>query len=114
MNAVERIVEFSKTPTENLGGADVPAAWPTDGRIEVRDLVVRYAADMPPILKGISFNINSNQRIGVVGRTGAGKSTLALALFRFLEAESGSIIVDGIDISKIRLSGLRSRLAIIP
>jgi ABC-type multidrug transport system fused ATPase/permease subunit len=114
MNAVERIVEFSRIPTENLGGADVPAAWPTEGRIEVRDLVVRYAADMPPILKGISFNINPNQRIGVVGRTGAGKSTLALALFRFLEAESGSIIFDGIDISKIRLSGLRSRLAIIP
>ncbi|KAH8201470.1 hypothetical protein TruAng_004394 [Truncatella angustata] len=114
MNAVERIVEFSEIPTENLGGSDVPAAWPSEGRIEVQDLVISYATDTQPVLKGISFSINSNERIGVVGRTGAGKSTLALALFRFLEAESGSIKLDGIDIAKIRLSDLRSRLAIIP
>jgi ABC-type multidrug transport system fused ATPase/permease subunit len=114
MNAVERIVEFTKVPTENLGGIKPPAAWPTKGRIEVRDLVVRYAPDLQPTLKGISFHVNSNERIGVVGRTGAGKSTLALAFFRFLEAESGSMVVDGIDTSRIRLTDLRSRLAIIP
>jgi ABC-type bacteriocin/lantibiotic exporter with double-glycine peptidase domain len=91
-----------------------PAAWPTRGHIGVDDLVVGYAADLPPVLKGLTFNVNSNERIGVVGRTGAGKSSLTLALFRFLEARSGSIYIDGLDISKINLHDLRSRLAIIP
>ncbi|KAK4181284.1 P-loop containing nucleoside triphosphate hydrolase protein [Triangularia setosa] len=114
MNAAERIVEYTELPTESLGGISPSAAWPTGGRIEVDDLVVGYAADLPPVLKGLNFSINSNERIGVVGRTGAGKSSLTLALFRFLEARSGSIHIDGIDISKIKLHNLRSRLAIIP
>ncbi|KAK3393601.1 P-loop containing nucleoside triphosphate hydrolase protein [Podospora didyma] len=114
MNAAERIIEYTEVPTENLGGKKPPAAWPTEGRIEVEDLVVGYAADLPPVLKGLSFNVNRNERIGVVGRTGAGKSSLTLALFRFLEARSGKIHIDGIDISTINLHDLRSRLAIIP
>ncbi len=76
--------------------------------------MVGYADDLPPVLKGISFRINRNERVGVVGRTGAGKSSLTLALFRFLEPRSGTIFVDGVDISKIQLHDLRSRLAIIP
>ncbi|OAA68195.1 ABC bile acid transporter [Niveomyces insectorum RCEF 264] len=114
MNAAERIIEYTELPTEDLGGQRPPAAWPTEGRIEANDLVVGYAPDLPPVLKGLSFRIERNQRVGVVGRTGAGKSSLTLALFRFLEARSGSICIDGIDISKIRLHDLRSRLAIIP
>ncbi len=134
MNSAERIIEVSKRvdltelggtrltmpfqytelPTEALDGQSPPAAWPTEGRIEVDDLVVGYAPDLPPVLKGLTFNINRNERIGVVGRTGAGKSSLTLALFRFLEARSGSIHIDGVDISKIKLHDLRSRLAIIP
>ena len=66
------------------------------------------------MLKGLTFSVNRNERIGVVGRTGAGKSSLTLALFRFLEARSGTIHIDGQDISKIKLHDLRSRLAIIP
>jgi ABC-type multidrug transport system fused ATPase/permease subunit len=69
---------------------------------------------LPPVLKGLTFSVNRNERIGVIGRTGAGKSSLTLALFRFLEARSGSIHIDGLDISKIKLHDLRSRLAIIP
>lgn len=114
MNAAERIVEYTEISTEKLDGASPPAGWPTDGRIEVDDLVVGYAEDLPPVLKGLSFRVERRQRVGVVGRTGAGKSSLTLALFRFLEARSGSILVDGIDISKIKLHDLRSRLAIIP
>lgn len=114
MNAAERVVEYSELPTERLDGENVPAAWPTEGRVEVSDLVVTYAADLQPVLKGLTFSINRNERVGVVGRTGAGKSSLTLALFRFLEARSGSITIDGIDISKIKLHDLRSRLAIIP
>ncbi|KAK4245344.1 P-loop containing nucleoside triphosphate hydrolase protein [Corynascus novoguineensis] len=114
MNAAERIIEYTELPTESLGGQSPPAAWPTEGRIEVNDLVVAYAPDLPPVLKGLTFSVNRNERIGVVGRTGAGKSSLTLALFRFLEARSGSIYIDGLDVSQIKLHDLRSRLAIIP
>ncbi|RMZ88221.1 hypothetical protein DV736_g4561, partial [Chaetothyriales sp. CBS 134916] len=113
-NATERILEYSNITTEKQGGEDVPAAWPTKGEVEVKDLVVGYAPDLPPVLKGLTFSVAQNQRVGVVGRTGAGKSSLTLAIFRFLEAKSGSIYIDGIDISKIKLYDLRSRLAIIP
>jgi len=114
MNAAERIIEYSNLPTESLDGADPPAAWPSEGRLEVKDLVVGYAPDLPPVLKGLTFTAQRNERIGVVGRTGAGKSSLTLAIFRFLEAREGSIYIDGLDISKIKLQALRSRLAIIP
>ncbi|KAI5859651.1 putative ATP-binding cassette transporter protein [Durotheca rogersii] len=114
MNSAERIVEYTELPTESLGGESPPAAWPEEGRIEVNDLVASYADDLPPVLKGLNFTVERNERIGVVGRTGAGKSSLTLALFRFLEARSGSIYIDRRDISKIRLHDLRSRLAIIP
>lgn len=76
--------------------------------------MVSYAPDLPPVLKGLTFSVKRNERVGVVGRTGAGKSSLTLALFRFLEARSGTIHIDGLDISKIKLHDLRSRLAIIP
>ncbi|OAX79996.1 hypothetical protein ACJ72_05680 [Emergomyces africanus] len=114
MNATERVIEYSDIDIEPQDGFNAPAAWPTEGKLEVSDLVVAYAPDLPPVLKGLSFNVDKNQRVGVVGRTGAGKSSLTLALFRFLEARGGSIHVDGIDVSKIKLHDLRSRLAIIP
>lgn len=114
MNAAERIIEYTELPTESLGGKSPSAAWPTEGRIEVEDLVVGYAPDLPPVLKGLTFSVNRKERVGVVGRTGAGKSSLTLALFRFLEARTGSIYIDGVDISEIKLHDLRSRLAIIP
>ncbi len=114
MNAMERIVEYSRIPVESQQGAVVPARWPTEGRLQVEGLVAGYAPDLPPVLKGLSFEVTSNQRIGVIGRTGAGKSSLTLALFRFLEAREGKIVIDGIDISKMQLHDLRSRLAIIP
>ena len=114
MNAAERIVEYSTLPIESQDGVEPPAAWPSEGRLEVSNLVVSYAPDLPPVLKGLSFNVARNERIGVVGRTGAGKSSLTLALFRFLEAKQGSIHIDGLDISRLKLHTLRSRLAIIP
>lgn len=114
MNATERVLEYSALETEDQGGFDPPAAWPTRGRIEVKDLAVSYAPDLPPVLKNLSFAVEHNQRVGVVGRTGAGKSSLTLALFRFLEPRQGQILIDGLDISKMKLQALRSRLAIIP
>ncbi|KAB8298622.1 hypothetical protein EYC80_000801 [Monilinia laxa] len=100
MNAAERIIEYSNLKTESLEGADPPAAWPTEGCLEVNDLVVSYADDLPPVLKGLTFRVERSERIGVVGRTGA--------------AREGTIHIDGLDISKINLHSLRSRLAIIP
>lgn len=114
MNCTERVVEYTELKTESLDGEKPSAAWPTSGSMEVNDLVVSYADDLPPVLKGISFTVNNNERVGVVGRTAAGKSSLTLALFRFLEARSGSVFIDGMDISKIDIHSLRSRLAIIP
>ncbi|KAJ5272463.1 hypothetical protein N7478_007588 [Penicillium angulare] len=114
LNSTERVQEYSDIDIEEPYGIDPPATWPTEGRLDVSNLVVGYAPDLPPVLKGLNFQAEPNQRIGVVGRTGAGKSSLALALFRFLEARQGQILVDGIDIAKVKLHHLRSRLAIIP
>jgi ABC-type multidrug transport system fused ATPase/permease subunit len=114
MNAAERILEYRDLEIEKQDGEDVRASWPEEGKVVVKDLEVGYAADLPAILKGLTFTAEKNQRIGVVGRTGAGKSTLSLSIFRFLEARKGSITIDGVDISKIRLHDLRTRLAIIP
>ncbi|KAJ4137519.1 hypothetical protein NW768_003106 [Fusarium equiseti] len=114
MNATERIVEYTELETESLEGEKPSAAWPTSGTMKIDNLEVSYAPDLPPVLKGISFDVKNNERIGVVGRTGAGKSSLTLALFRFLEARSGSVTIDGLDISRVDLHSLRSRLAIIP
>lgn len=115
MNAAERIFEYTNLKVEKQEGMDdLPASWPAEGRLEVDGLEVGYADGLPSILKGLSFRAEANHRIGVVGRTGAGKSTFSLALFRFLEARKGSITIDGIDISRIKLHDLRTRLAIIP
>ncbi|PYH90961.1 P-loop containing nucleoside triphosphate hydrolase protein [Aspergillus ellipticus CBS 707.79] len=114
MNATERIFEYRDLQIEPQDGKPVRASWPENGRIEVDNIEVGYAEGLPSILKGLTFTAEPNQRIGVVGRTGAGKSTLSLALFRFLDTRRGSIMIDGVDISKIKLQDLRTRLAIIP
>ncbi|CAL3962101.1 unnamed protein product [Diplocarpon coronariae] len=114
MNAAERIFEYSSLAIESEAGVETRASWPETGELQVKDLEVGYAEGLPSILKGLTFHVDMNQRIGVVGRTGAGKSTLSLALFRFLEARKGSIVIDGVDISTIKLHELRTRLAIIP
>ncbi|KAL4891206.1 P-loop containing nucleoside triphosphate hydrolase protein [Aspergillus ambiguus] len=114
MTATERVLEYTDIDIEDQDGYEPPASWPLRGRVEVEDLVVGYAPDLPPVLNGLSFTLEHNQRVGVVGRTGAGKSSLTLALFRFLEARTGRIVVDGLDVSKMKLHALRSRLAIIP
>ncbi|KAE8146674.1 ATP-dependent bile acid permease [Aspergillus avenaceus] len=113
-NAVERIVEYTQLETEHQGGRDAPSGWPSKGKVEVRDLVVRYAQDLPPVLRGLSFTVNPDEHIGIVGRTGSGKSSLTLALLRFLEAQSGSIEIDGLNIASLKLHDLRSQMAIIP
>ncbi|KAG0272986.1 hypothetical protein BGZ95_011219 [Linnemannia exigua] len=114
LNAIERITEYTVMPAAIVEGRRPPAAWPTEGTIEVKDLELKYAPDLETVLRGISFKVESRQKIGVVGRTGSGKSTLALSLFRFVEPVAGSIHIDGINIGDIGLDDLRSRLTIIP
>ena len=114
MNAIERVTEYINMPVEDLNGDEVSAAWPTQGRIEVQDLEVGYASNLPSVLKDVTFTVEPRKRVGIVGRTGSGKSSLTLAIFRMLETRSGSIKIDDTDISTITLHSLRSRLAIIP
>lgn len=115
MNSVERVLEYSEVPTEPIHqGDDVPSHWPTHGRVQVSNLSVTYAPNLPPALHNVSFSIGSAERVGVVGRTGSGKSSLILALFRFLEADEGNIVIDGLDISMLNLQQVRGRLAIVP
>ncbi|KAJ0743495.1 putative ABC-type xenobiotic transporter [Helianthus annuus] len=117
MVSVERIKQFTNIPSEAewvKKDNPPPANWPTHGSLELRNLQVRYRPNTPLVLKGISLNIQGGQKIGVVGRTGGGKSTLIQVLFRLVEPAGGSIIIDGIDISTLGLHDLRSRFGIIP
>lgn len=114
INAVERVFDYTNIESESLQGNEPPAAWPTQGRMVVDNLVVSYSPELPPVLKNLTFSIESNERVGVVGRTGSGKSTLALALFRFMEPREGRVFIDGLDISRIKLHALRRALAIVP
>ncbi|KAJ2908646.1 hypothetical protein GGI21_002680 [Coemansia aciculifera] len=90
------------------------ASWPEAGEIEFRQYCLRYRPELEPTLKSLSLVVRSKEKVGVVGRTGAGKSSLTYALMRLVEADSGSIIIDGTDISTIGLHDLRSRISIIP
>lgn len=114
MDSVGRVHSYSTVDTENYTGSNPPPAWPTQGALVSRDLVVRHASHLPPVLRGVSFEVQGNERVGIVGRTGAGKSSLISALFRFLEASEGEIVIDGIDISTLKVDQLRRRLALIP
>ncbi|KAI9354139.1 hypothetical protein DFJ73DRAFT_959118 [Zopfochytrium polystomum] len=117
MHSVERCNRYSLIDQEDLKGSDAsrpPPQWPHQGQVVVKDLSARYAADQPLVLKQLSFTTRPMEKIGVVGRTGAGKSTLSLAFFRIIPHASGSISIDGIDITSMGLHDLRSRLTIIP
>ncbi|XP_063235793.1 multidrug resistance-associated protein 1-like isoform X1 [Bacillus rossius redtenbacheri] len=115
--AVERIKEYAEhkqeAPWENPA-ITVPDKWPSDGRVEFKDYKVRYREGLDLVLKGITFTVRGGEKVGIVGRTGAGKSSLTLGLFRIIEAAEGRILIDGVDISQLGLHTLRSRLTIIP
>ncbi|KJA26268.1 hypothetical protein HYPSUDRAFT_36540 [Hypholoma sublateritium FD-334 SS-4] len=119
LNSVERVAQYSQAelleqeaPHEILETRP-PAEWPISGNIEFKDLTLRYRAGLPNVLHGITMSIRGGEKIGIVGRTGAGKSSITLALLRIVEY-AGSITIDGIDISKIGLKDLRTKVAIIP
>ncbi|XP_035914951.1 multidrug resistance-associated protein 1 isoform X4 [Anopheles stephensi] len=115
--AVERIKEYGETKQEaawELPNSTLPRDWPEQGMVEFRDFQVRYREGLELVLRGISFTVKGGEKVGIVGRTGAGKSSLTLALFRIIESAGGSIVIDGQDIAQLGLHALRSRLTIIP
>ena len=117
--ALERIVEYMDGPEEAkwelpLADCQLPKDWPDQGEIVFENYQARYREELDLVLNDMNMNINDGEKIGICGRTGAGKSSLTLALFRIIESAGGRITIDGIDISTLGLHALRSHLTIIP
>jgi len=117
MNSVERIREYLEVEQEApeiIEDNRPPTSWPDQGRVSFKKYSTRYRPDLDLVLKDVSFEVQPGEKMGIVGRTGAGKSSLTLALFRSLEAEEGKIEIDGIDISTIGLRDLRQSITMVP
>ncbi|XP_044104616.1 ATP-binding cassette sub-family C member 3 isoform X3 [Neovison vison] len=115
--AVERVKEYSKTETEApwvVEGSRPPTGWPLKGEVEFRNYSVRYRPGLELVLKNLSLRVRGGEKVGIVGRTGAGKSSMTLCLFRILEAAEGEIRIDDLNVADIGLHDLRSQLTIIP
>ncbi|XP_035519694.1 canalicular multispecific organic anion transporter 2 isoform X1 [Morone saxatilis] len=115
--AVERVKEYSETKTEapwEVEDKKPPPEWPMEGNVAFQDYSVRYREGLDLVLKKLTLNVKGGEKIGIVGRTGAGKSSMTLCLFRLLEAAAGDITIDEVKISEIGLHDLRSKLTIIP
>uniref|UniRef100_UPI003AAA51D4 multidrug resistance-associated protein 1 n=1 Tax=Centroberyx gerrardi TaxID=166262 RepID=UPI003AAA51D4 len=115
--AVEKVKEYSDTEKEaewTHQPSSLLPGWPTDGYIDIRGLGLRYREDQDLAIRNITVTIQGGEKVGIVGRTGAGKSSLTLGLFRIIEAAEGQIFIDGVDIAQLGLHELRSRITIIP
>ncbi|KAG5635612.1 hypothetical protein H0H81_010630 [Sphagnurus paluster] len=116
MNAVERVLHYTELPSERAEATpdDPPMNWPSSGQISFTNVDLSYREGLPLTLKQVNFTINPGEKVGIVGRTGAGKTSLLQALFRIVELQNGKIEIDGIDISNIGLSVLRRSIALVP
>jgi ABC-type multidrug transport system fused ATPase/permease subunit len=116
LNSLERVSEY--TQLHNEAAAVMPddpeKGWLSDGRIEFKDVVMSYREGLPPVLNGVNFVIEGGKKVGVVGRTGAGKSSLIVAIYRFAELTSGYITIDHRNVNLLGLQSLRSALTIVP
>uniref|UniRef100_A0A674CXR3 ATP binding cassette subfamily C member 12 n=1 Tax=Salmo trutta TaxID=8032 RepID=A0A674CXR3_SALTR len=116
--SVERLQEYivgcvSEAP-RRVKDALIPEGWPHKGAISFKDYTMRYRANTPIVLDGLQLNIQPREKLGIVGRTGSGKSSLGVALFRLVEPAAGTIFIDGVDTSAIGVEDLRSKLSVIP
>ncbi|GBP44642.1 ABC transporter C family member 13 [Eumeta japonica] len=117
MIAVERVAEYvTGIEPEHAGGAPPPHGWPSHGIVRFQDVVLRYRGreNSAPALREVSFETRSGEKLAVVGRTGAGKSSLVQALLRLQPCTAGRVLVDGVDVTSIRLHAVRDRIAVIP
>jgi len=117
LNSVERVSTYIDLPSEAPAidkNNRPPPSWPLSGLIKFTDVVLRYRPELLPVLHGLSFAVSPSEKLGIVGRTGAGKSSMLNALFRIVELERGEITIDGCDITKFGLTDLRRALSIIP
>ncbi|XP_028841265.1 multidrug resistance-associated protein 1 [Denticeps clupeoides] len=115
--SVERVKEYADTPKEaawTLENSHLPSAWPRYATIVIKEYGLQYRKGLDWALKEITLTVKEREKVGIVGRTGAGKSSLALGIFRILEAAKGEILIDGVNIAEIGLHELRSRITIIP
>ena len=115
--SVERVLEYARLPSEApevLSKHRPKISWPAHGAVDFRNYSARYRQGLDLVLKNVNLHFKSHEKIGVVGRTGAGKSSLTLALFRIIEPATGNISIDDLNTSTIGLRDLRQRLAIIP
>ena len=111
----ERVFNLQTVPQEKINGEDgSPENWPSQGGVEFKDVKLRYRPNCDRALNGVSFKASPGEKVGVVGRTGAGKSTLFMALTRIVELEEGAIEIDGQDISRVDLKALRDQITMIP
>jgi len=111
------MLEYTKLPSESAQETDfpVPAGWPSRGEIVLNGLSLRYRPDLPTVLNNLTLRILPGEKVGVVGRTGAGKSSLTLALFRMVEPyPAGCLKIDGVETQELGLRDLRSKISIIP
>jgi ATP-binding cassette, subfamily C (CFTR/MRP), member 4 len=116
MTSLERIIEYTQVEFEDLESkkVDPPKDWPQNGSISLSSVSYAYDKNLPNVLNELSLNINAQEKIGIVGRTGAGKSSFFQCLLRLGEQTQGTIRIDGIDIKEISLQKLRSNISIIP
>ncbi|KAL2130865.1 hypothetical protein VTI74DRAFT_5839 [Chaetomium olivicolor] len=117
MNSVERIKEYLDVEQEAAAIVEKnrsPENWPSKGTVEFINYTTRYRKELEPVLRNLTFKIEAHEKIGIVGRTGAGKSSLTLAIFRALEADEGKILIDDVDIGLIGLRDLREAITIVP
>ncbi|WFD44005.1 hypothetical protein MPSI1_002670 [Malassezia psittaci] len=118
MNSAERLIYYADTlkqeAPQRIPDTKPPPNWPSEGSVELENVWLKYRSNLPYVLKGLSLQVHGGEKIGIVGRTGAGKSSILSVLLRLSEASRGVIRIDGVDVAKIGLEDLRRAIAILP